>query len=258
MNHLDRLVAAARREMQARQAARSEQELEREARGARAPADFLGALRTPGIAVIAEHKRRSPSAGAIRDDVSLAEVIGAYDRGGAAAISVLTDGPSFGGSLEDLAAARAITERPILRKDFILERYQLLEAILAGADAVLLIVAALSSQKLASLASEAHALGLAALVEVHDARELEAAMEVGAALIGINNRDLTTLKVDLRTTFELVEQIGGGAAVVAESGLRHREQLEELDAAGVDAVLIGEALMRADDVERAVRELVGG
>ena len=256
MSHLDRLVAEARQELERRRAVRSEADLEAAA-AERRPLDFLAALRAPGLSLIAEHKRRSPSAGPIREDLSLREVIAAYERGGAAAISVLTDGPSFGGSLEDLAAARAVTRLPILRKDFIVDRYQLLEAVAAGADAALLIVAALSDEELGRLHQAAGELGLAVLVEVHDGRELERALAIGTEFVGINNRDLTTLEVDVRTTLDLLDAVPDGVTVVAESGLRARAQLDELEAAGVDAVLIGESLMRAADVEAAVRGLVG-
>jgi indole-3-glycerol phosphate synthase len=207
------------------------------------------------MSLIAEHKRRSPSAGAIREGASVEEVVRAYERGGAAAISVLTDGAGFGGSLDDLAAARAATDLPILRKDFIVDRYQLLEAAVAGADAVLLIVAALSPDELRRLHEEAAEPGLDALVEVHDPRELDVAKSLGAPMIGINNRNLTTLAVDTRTTIELVGDILFGTTVVAESGLHERAQLDELKQAGVDAFLIGEALMRSPDIESAVRAL---
>jgi indole-3-glycerol phosphate synthase len=168
---------------------------------------------------------------------------------------VLTEASSFGGSLEDLATARAATALPVLRKDFIVDRYQLLEAVAAGADAVLLIVAALSPEELRRLHDEAAELGLDALVEVHDADELDLALSLEAALIGINNRDLTTLKVDTGRTFELLARVDGTAATVAESGLHDRAQLDELKGAGVDAVLIGEALMRSEDIEARVRAL---
>jgi indole-3-glycerol phosphate synthase len=187
----------------------------------------------------------------------LGEVVSAYERGGAAALSILTEGPSFGGSLEDLRAARATSRLPILRKDFVVERYQLLESLVAGADAVLLIVAALSEEELSRLQSEALALGLSALVEVHHARELELAITGGARLVGINNRDLTTLEVDTRRTFELLPRVPAEVTVVAESGIRERAELERLAGAGVDAVLVGEALMRAPDIEAACRALVG-
>jgi indole-3-glycerol phosphate synthase len=179
----------------------------------------------------------------------------AYERGGAAALSVLTNGPSFGGSLDDLRAARAATELPVLRKDFIVDSYQVDESFAAGADAILLIVAALSQTELQDLHDQASALELAALVEVHDARELEIAIAIGAEVIGINNRDLTTLEVDVEQTFELRPLIPDGTIVVAESGLSRRDQLERLAEADVDAVLIGEALMRSENLEAACREL---
>jgi indole-3-glycerol phosphate synthase len=218
--------------------------------------DFLGALRRPGVALIAEHKRRSPSAGAIREDLSLEDVVSAYARGGAAALSILTEGPSFGGSLDDLRAARTNASLPILRKDFIVDPYQVPESLAAGADAILLIVAALTESELSELHRQARALGLSVLVEVHDEHELEAAAAIGAELIGINNRNLATLSVETTRTFELLPLIPAGALVVAESGFRARDELDQLERAGVDAVLIGEALMRAPDVEAAVRELV--
>jgi indole-3-glycerol phosphate synthase len=219
---------------------------------------FKAALARPGLSVIAEHKRRSPSAGTIREDLSLEEVVRAYERGGAAALSVLTERAHFGGSLEDLRAARLAATLPILRKDFVVDPYQLHEALAAGADAILLIVAALSESELVDLHDQARALGLAALVEVHDARELEVAASVGAELIGINNRDLTTLKVDTGRTLELAPSLPDGTVVVAESGFRHAEELAQLAEAGVDAVLVGEALMRSPDVEAACRELTSG
>ncbi|HEY2161922.1 MAG TPA: indole-3-glycerol phosphate synthase TrpC [Solirubrobacteraceae bacterium] len=216
---------------------------------------FAAALKRPGVSLIAEHKRSSPSAGLIRDDLTLEQVVSAYERGGAAALSVLTEGPSFGGSLDDLRAARLTSDLPVLRKDFIVDPYQLHEASLAGADAVLLIVAALDPDDLALLHELAGELGLATLVEVHDERELDTALATGATVIGINNRDLTTLEVDTRRTFELRDRVPEGLTVVAESGFSTRAELNELAAAQVDAVLIGEALMRSADIEAAVREL---
>lgn len=260
MNHLERLVAGARQELERRRAAVPEDALESAVAAGRPGGgrDFTAALRVPGLSLIAEHKRRSPSAGAIREDLRLEDVVGAYERGGAAALSVLTDAPNFGGSLGDLKAARGLTQLPILRKDFVVDRYQVLEAAAAGADAVLLIAAALEDDELSTLAAAAADCGLAALVEVHDAGELERAQAAGARLIGINNRNLTTLQVDTATTFELLPRLAGsGATVVAESGLRERSQLDELAGAGVDAVLIGESLMRAPDIEAAARALMG-
>ncbi len=219
--------------------------------------DFRAALAAPGISVIAEHKRSSPSAGLIRDDLELADVVAAYERAGAAALSVLTEESRFGGALSDIAEARAASSLPILRKDFIVDEYQLHEALAGGADAILLIVAALEAGPLAGLHALASRLGLATLVEVHDAAELELATALGAAVIGINNRNLSTLQVDLNTTYELLPQVPEGALVVAESGFRSHAELERLQAAGVDAVLIGEALMRAPNIEAAVHELLG-
>jgi indole-3-glycerol phosphate synthase len=214
--------------------------------------DFIAALRGPGLGVIAEHKRRSPSAGAIREDLALEDVVAAYESGGAAALSVLTEGPNFGGSLDDLRRARAASTLPILRKDFTVDPYQVREAHAAGADAILLIVAALEDAQLRQLHELSGELGLAALVEVHDADELERALALKPALIGINNRDLATLQVDLRRTSELRAAIPQGVTVVAESGFKDPGQLRDLP---VDAVLIGEALMRAADIESAVRAL---
>jgi indole-3-glycerol phosphate synthase len=205
--------------------------------------------------VIAEHKRRSPSAGPIRADLGLEDVVGAYERGGAAALSILTEGPSFNGSLDDLRAARAVTRLPLLRKDFIVDPYQVQESFAAGADAILLIVAALTPGDLSALHAQATRLGLSVLVEVHDAPELEAALTLGAPVVGINNRDLKTLEVDTRRTFELLPRIAGDTLIISESGFSRPEQLDELAEAGIHGVLIGEALMRSPDVEAACRAL---
>jgi indole-3-glycerol phosphate synthase len=217
--------------------------------------DFTGAVIRPGVSVIAEHKRRSPSAGVIREDLSLEDVVTAYARGGAAAVSILTEGPNFGGSLDDVRRARQAAPLPVLRKDFIVDAFQIHEAFAAGADAVLLIVAALGDRELAELHGVARELGLAALVEIHDEDELERGLAVGPTIVGINNRDLTTLGVELGRTFELRSQVPQGVAVVAESGFSEPGQLAELARAGVDAVLMGEALMRAADIESAVQAL---
>jgi indole-3-glycerol phosphate synthase len=219
------------------------------------PRPFSQALGQPGLSIIAEHKRRSPSAGVIRDDLVLEDVVGAYERGGAAALSVLTEEESFGGQLDDLGRARAAARLPVLRKDFIVDPYQVSEALASGADAVLLIVAALSPRELEELHELALWLGLGVLVEVHDEAELEIAAAVGPDVIGINNRDLTTLEVDTARTVELGPRVPEGTLVVAESGFRTRGELEPMAAAGVDAVLVGEALMRAADIEAACREL---
>ena len=219
---------------------------------------FSEALLRPGISLIAEHKRRSPSAGKIREGATVEDVVLAYERGGAAALSILTEPFHFGGSLDDLRAARVVTELPVLRKDFIVDPYQLYESAAAGADAILLIVAALEPDALYELLSEARALDLDALVEIHDERELDVALEVEADVLGINNRDLGDFSVDIERTYDLLADVPAGKTVVSESGFTTRDQLDELDRVGVDAVLIGETLMRAPDVEDATRRLSGG
>jgi indole-3-glycerol phosphate synthase len=219
---------------------------------------FSEALLRPGISLIAEHKRRSPSAGLIREGSTVEDIVQAYERGGAAALSVLTEPFHFGGSLDDLRAARAISELPVLRKDFMVDPYQLYESAAAGADAILLIVAALEPDLLYELLTEARALDLDALVEIHDERELEIALDVEADVLGINNRDLGDFSVDIERTYDLLADIPAGKTVVSESGFTSREQLDELDRVGVDAVLIGETLMRAADVEDATRRMSGG
>lgn len=224
-----------------------------------APADFAAALRRGDaqmVRLIAEVKRASPSAGPIREGDPLF-FARAMAGGGAAAISALTEERYFGGSLDDLARVAAGVPVPVLRKDFLVDPYQLLEARAAGAAAALLIVAMLSDQELATMLREAAALGLAALVEVHDRPELERALAAGAAIVGINNRNLQTLKVDTETTYALRALVPPGVIVVSESGQRTRADLERLAAAGIDATLIGEAIMRAEDVQAKVRELLG-
>jgi indole-3-glycerol phosphate synthase len=257
MNELGRIVAATREAVAVRRRAIPEESLRAEAatRPDADARDFRAALARPGLSLIAEHKRRSPSAGMIRDGVSLSDVVGAYERGGASALSILTEGPSFGGSLEDLRTARTAATLPILRKDFIVDPYQVVESAAWGADAILLIVAALPEAELVGLYELARLHGLESLVEVHDARELEVAVRVGAEIIGINNRDLATLEVDTRRTHELLPGVPPGRLVVAESGFRERSELEQLQRAGVDAVLIGEALMRSEHIEAACRAL---
>jgi indole-3-glycerol phosphate synthase len=259
VNRLEPILAASRERAAARHARRDEAALEQEVSRRTLAGDrrsFLRALRRPGLSIIAEHKRRSPSAGPIREDLQLEEVVVAYEQAGAAALSILTEPDSFGGSLHDLERARYASRLPLLRKDFILEEIQVTEAFAHGADAILLIVAALEERQLAGLQAQALDLGIPALVEVHDRDELEVAVAAGAQVIGINNRDLSTLAVDTRRTFELLADIPHGVTVVAESGYSRPEQLDELQDAGVDAVLIGEGLMRSLDIESACRALV--
>ena len=255
MTRLDSIVQATRDEVERRKRERPIADLEREAERRPEGRPFHEALARPGTSLIAEHKRRSPSAGEIREGSSVTELVRAYERGGAAALSILTEERHFGGSLEDLTEARAASDLPILRKDFTVDPYQLVEARAVGADAVLLVVGSLGRNELASLYQEARALDLDALVEVHDGAELEVALDVDADLIGINNRDLQDFSVDISKTFDLLADVPAGKTVVSESGIVHREQIEELERVGVDAVLVGETLMRAADPEAACREL---
>lgn len=255
---MEQLIAGAREGVEARRRDLPQNELESRLsiRGEDRP--FNEALVRPGLSVIAEFKRRSPSAGQLASEgIDIATQVAAYERGGAAALSVLTDEPHFGGSLADLRAARAACSLPIIRKDFVVDPYQLYEAAVNGADAVLLIVAALSDEDLCDLHKEARAIDLDCLVEVHDGEELDRALEAGAEVIGINNRNLDDGSVDVANTYELMPDVPAGKTVVAESGISTRQELEELDRVGVDAVLIGTTLMAAADPEAKVRELTG-
>jgi indole-3-glycerol phosphate synthase len=215
------------------------------------------ASQSDGLKIIAEFKRRSPSAGVIRDDLSAAEIARYYERGGACAISVLTDEEYFGGSISDLGAVRAATSLPILRKDFIIDPIQLYEAAIAGADAVLLIVAALEPTELATLRGLAEdELGLDALIEVHDADEIRCAVKAGARIIGVNNRDLRTFRTSLETSERLIAERPRGTIMISESGLHSAESLHHLHVLGFHGFLIGETLMRATDPEKALRDLI--
>jgi indole-3-glycerol phosphate synthase len=258
MSVLERIVETTRDEVERRRASVSLAELEAVLRERPEGRPFSEALIRPGISVIAEHKRRSPSAGPLRENSSVVDVVQAYERGGAAALSILTEPFHFGGSLDDLRAARAATDLPVLRKDFIVDGYQVYESAAAGADAILLIVAALEHEELAELLGEARGLDLDVIVEVHDEDELELALDVDADVVGLNNRDLSDFSVDIERTYELLSDVPAGKTVVAESGFSTREQLDDLERVGIDAVLVGETLMRAADVEAACRELSGG
>jgi indole-3-glycerol phosphate synthase len=255
LSRLAPLLEATTRRVEERRRRRSLADLESALAGAPPARPFAEALVRQGVAVIAEHKRRSPSAGSISEGASVAQIVEAFEDGGAAALSIITEQDHFGGSLDDLEAARAACDLPVLRKDFTLDRYQLYEARAAGADAVLLVVGTVSPGVLAELHAEARALDLDAIVEVHTEEDLEQALDVDADLIGINNRNLADLSVDLQTTFELLPEVPAGKTVVSESGISTRAHLEELERVGVDAVLIGEALMRAPDPAAALREL---
>jgi indole-3-glycerol phosphate synthase len=255
MGMIEELVEAARAGAQQRSTEVPLEELERRLADRPEQRPFGEALTRPGLSLIAEFKRRSPSAGDIRRGATPAEIARAYEEGGAAALSVLTDVPHFGGSLEDLREARQACELPVLQKDFIVDRYQLYEAAAAGADAILLIVAALRQEDLARFHDDARGLDLDCVVEVHTEEELETALAVDADVIGINNRNLDSFSVDVQRTFELITDVPAGKTVVSESGIAERSTLEELERVGVDAVLIGEALMRAPDPAAKVREL---
>jgi len=218
---------------------------------------FYRALASAGSHIIAEVKKASPSRGLIRPDFHPAEIARSYAAGGATALSVLTDEQFFQGSLEYLEQARAACVLPLLRKDFIIDAQQIYQA-MGRADAVLLIVAALSTARLQELLACAHECGLDVLVEVHDRAELETALASGARIIGINNRNLKTFHVDLRTTFDLLADIPADRIVVSESGISTPAQARELFAAGVKALLVGEAFMRLPDPGAGVRELLTG
>lgn len=254
---LDTILARTRVTVARAKAARSLEELQAAAAAAPAVRPFAEALVRPdGIRVIAEHKRRSPSRGAIREDLEPADVARRYEAAGAAALSVLTDEPFFGGRLAHLSEARASTRLPVLRKDFVVDPWQVWEARAAGADAVLLIVAALADGELGGLLAEARAAGMDALVEVHDRAELDRALAAGARVVGVNNRDLRTLEVSLETSLALSEAIPGAIVAVAESGIRTGADLKRLLAAGFDACLVGEQLMASPDPGSALRQLL--
>ena len=259
MTFLADILARKRAELEASRSAVPERELAARARDLPTPRGFEGALSPAGgpVRVVAEVKRASPSAGAIRSRLDAPAQARAYAAAGAAAISVLTDGPGFGGSLADLAAVRAAVDLPLLRKDFLLDRYQLLEARVHGADAALLIVAALEPDALTRLLGAAADAGLAALVEVHDEAELESALAAGARIVGVNNRNLRTFAVDLAVSERLLPLLPAGIRGVAESGVRSAEDARRLRRAGAANLLVGEALVRAADPGALIREMVG-
>jgi indole-3-glycerol phosphate synthase len=257
-NILDRIVAYKRQEIATARERVSDTELEKRLAAAPPARDFRAALELgPGMAIIAEVKKASPSAGLLRADFDPVAIARVYEQNGAACISVLTDEPSFQGHLDYLSAIRAAVSRPLLRKDFILDRYQLLEARLAGADAVLLIAEILDEAALPRLLREAAKLGLQALVELYDRDNLPRVLDSGARLVGINNRDLRTFQTSLEHTLDLVAALPADVCLVSESGIRSRADVERLEAAGVRAVLIGETFMRAADIGAKLRELGG-
>jgi indole-3-glycerol phosphate synthase len=254
---LDDIVAYKRQEIAAARARMPEAELDRWIAAARPVREFRASLlRGPGVQVIAEVKKASPSAGLIRADFNPIAIARTYAANGAACISVLTDEPSFQGHLRYLEQVSVAVTVPVLRKDFLLDRYQLLEARAAGADCVLLIAEILPGDELRRLLVQTHELGMEALVELYDADNLPRVLEAGAKLVGINNRDLRTMKVRLEHTLELAASVPPDVCLVGESGIKTREDVERLRAAGVKAVLVGESLMRSDDMGAKLRELI--
>lgn len=252
---LDVILADKKKEVAEKLHARPLAALERMAANVDPPRDFLKALQRPGLSVIAEIKRRSPSKGPLRPDLIPESVATAYERGGCAALSVLTDGPHFGAHDGDLPSARASVSIPVLRKDFLLCEYQVWESRVLGADAVLLIVAALDGQTLRTLINLAGELGICPLVEVHGEDEVEVAVTAGARVIGINNRDLHSFKVDLQTTCRLRPMIPPGVIVISESGISGAGEAALVRSWGVDAVLVGEALVTSANPAELIRSI---
>ncbi len=257
---LQRILATKREEVAAARRAVSEEAMASRARGAPPTRDFVGAVRAKldagQPAVIAEIKRASPSKGLLRAEFDPAAIARAYETAGAACLSVLTDAAYFQGAPAHLAQARAACTLPALRKDFVVDPYQVFESRVLGADCILLICAALSLEAMVDLEALAHAQGMAVLVEVHDDAELERALALKTPLLGINNRDLRTFETRLETTLDMLARIPAGRIVVTESGIGTRADVRRMRARGVDAFLVGEALMRAPDPGRALKELV--
>ena len=253
---LEKITAARRADAERRHAGGALRLAQAAVRSAGKPRDFHGAIARPGLSLIAEIKRASPSAGDIAPDARPAGLARAYQTGGASALSVLTEPEYFRGSLEDLREARAACDLPVLRKDFLCDPLHVWEARGAGADAVLLIVAALTQTELVALADLASDLGMAVLVEVHTAAEIERAVDAGARIVGINTRDLSTLTVDPEVVAKLRPMVPEGRLVVGESGVSTHADVAALRSAGVDAILVGEAVMRAADPAAKITELL--
>lgn len=255
---LERIVATKREEVERRRREIRLAELERRLGDAPPVRDFRVALeRGPGIGIIAEVKKASPSAGVLRADFDPVAIARIYEASGASAISVLTDEPFFQGRLSYLTAIRQVVARPVLRKDFILDRYQVVEARVAGADALLLIAEILGERELAALLTDIHALGMQALVELYERDNLPRVLSAGAKIVGVNNRNLRTFETRLEHTIELAGAMPADCCLVAESGIRTRADMLRLEQAGVKAALIGETFMRAADIGAKVRELRG-
>ena len=256
MDILNEIVEHKRREVAARRERRPLRVLidEPERRPGR---DFEAALRKPGLSVIAEFKRRSPSKGLLREGANVRSISADYAECGASALSILTDNEFFGGSEDDLRSAREVTRLPVLRKDFVIDPYQVHESASIGADAVLLIVRILTNEQLRELLEVARKCSLAALVETHERSEITRALDCGARIVGVNSRNLDTLEVSLETALGLKQDIPPECVAVAESGIHTRGDVERLAEAGYDAILVGQALMGAPDPGRKLAELLG-
>jgi indole-3-glycerol phosphate synthase len=255
---LDSIVAQKREEIAAAKRRRGEADLERAAADAPPVRDFVAALRAaPDVGLIAEIKKASPSAGLIRDDFDPVEIAKIYEAHGASCLSVLTDEQFFQGHLDYLTAVRRAVSRPVLRKDFVLDRYQVFEARAAGADAVLLIAECLDDAALRELYGQITALGMTALVELYEPANLDRVLALGPPLVGVNNRNLKTFVTDLKHTLHLATKMPPGVLLVSESGIRTREDVQRLKAAGCGAILVGETLMRSPDIGKMVDELLG-
>jgi len=257
MDMLDKIIEVKRREIEQLKQTLPQAELQERVKGLRGAIDFRKAIDSGECAIIAEVKRHSPSKGSIREDADPCAVAALYERNGAAAISVLTDRPFFHGSPEYLIDIKKVVRIPVLRKDFIIDIYQIYESRLMGTDALLLIAGILPEKMLREYIHIAKALSIAPLVEAHSGEDLAIAIAAGAEIIGINNRDLKTFTTDIKTTIELAPLVPAGKTLISESGIRSRKDIETLKKAGIHAFLIGEALMLASDPGRKLRELAG-
>ena len=255
---LDRIISRKQKEVAESKATRPLSSISQKFRNFDQPRDFFAAVSEPSeIQLIAEFKRRSPSAGEIRPGAEPADIVRGYEKSGAAALSVLTDGEDFGGCIDDLMLARKASSLPVLRKEFIIDSYQVNESRLYGADAVLLIAECLDDYLLKSLYREVIDLGMTPLVELHSEENLSRVLDLGATLIGINNRDLVTMKTDIGHVLKLQEKVPSECVLVAESGIRTRADVEQLEAAGVQAILVGESLLTSSDPSGAAAALLG-
>ena len=255
---LDRIISRKQKEVAESKATRPLSSIRQKFRNSDQPRDFFAAVsETSEIQLIAEFKRRSPSAGEIRPGAEPADIVRGYEKSGAAALSVLTDGEDFGGCIDDLIIARKASSLPVLRKEFIIDSYQVNESRLYGADAVLLIAECLDDCLLKSLYREVIDLGMTPLVELHSEENLSRVLDLGATLIGINNRDLVTMKTDIGHVLKLQEKVPSECVLVAESGIRTRADVEQLEAAGVQAILVGESLLTSSDPSHAAAALLG-